>query len=432
MKLICLIALNLIFISQFLFAGEIMETFSLKNGIQVIYKQVKTVDIVSLKLCSPISVYNENINKAGVTALMYSVMNKSTKNRSAEQLVNDIENLGSSISSDVEYDFSGLTLNSMSQNFNDSCKILADIILNPIFDKQELEKERKLSIESIKSRKDSIKKTANDKFIYDFYGSTHPYSNSVYGTTDTVEKLTQEDLFSSYDKIFKTKGITITVAGNIKKSQLKKTLEENFGKMNLINDVPKPIEFEQPAQFNDTVTIDSKFNQAFIIYAYPAPDVLSKDFVTLKLISSILGGRMTGRLFIELREKLGLAYEVNSVYATRKDRSFFEVYIGLDKKNIDITKSGIEKIMEDLCNTEISAEELKDTKNFIKGIYLLDHQAIEKQAYYLSFRQMMGLGYEYDEKYTQLLEQVTAKDIMECANRYFKQVPYKLVLKPTE
>ena len=88
--------------------------------------------------------------------------------------------------------------------------------------------------------------------------------------------------------------------------------------------------------------------------------------------------------------------------------------------------------MEDLCNNEISAEELKDTKNFIKGIYLLDHQAIEKQAYYLAFRQMMGLGYEYDSKYIELLENVSAKDIIDCANKYFKQTPYKLVLKPVE
>lgn len=432
MRFICLISLSLIFVSQFLFAGENMETFSLKNGIEVIYKQVTTVDIVSLKFCSPVSVFYEKEQKAGVTSLMYSVMNKSTKNRTAEQLVNDIENLGSSISSDVEYDFSGITLNSMSQYFDESCKILADIILNPIFDEQELEKEKTLTIESIKSRKDSIKKTANDKFIHDFYGNSHPYSKPVSGTVETVEKLTQEDLFSVYDNVFKTKGITITVVGNIKKSKLKKILETNFSKLNLTNNLQEKDKYKISEIKDEDVVEKSKFNQAFIIYAYPAPNVLSKDFVTLKLIGSILGGRMTGRLFVELREKLGLAYEVNCTYATRKDNSFFEVYIGLDKKNIDITKKGIEKIMEDLCNIEVAKEELQDTKSFIKGIYLLDHQAIEKQAYYLAFRQMMGLGYEYDSKYIELLENVSAKDIIDCANKYFKQTPYKLVLKPVE
>ena len=148
------------------------------------------------------------------------------------------------------------------------------------------------------------------------------------------------------------------------------------------------------------------------------------------MINLVLGARMTGRLFIELREKLGLAYEVNSNYPTRIGDSYFEIYIGLDKKNVDITKNGIEKIMTDLCSTKVSDKELNDTKNFIKGIYLLSHQSVERQAYYLSAREMLGLGYEYDDKYIDLLSKVTSDDIIKVANKYFKQKPYKLILMP--
>ena len=155
-----------------------------------------------------------------------------------------------------------------------------------------------------------------------------------------------------------------------------------------------------------------------------------KDSITLKMINLVLGARMTGRLFIELREKLGLAYEVNSTYPTRLDKSYFEIYIGLDKKNIDICKQGIEKIMTDLCNTKITDKEINDTLNFIKGIYLLSHQSVERQAYYLSAREMLGLGYEYDDKYIDLLSKVTSDDIIKVANKYFKQKPYKLILMP--
>ena len=139
---------------------------------------------------------------------------------------------------------------------------------------------------------------------------------------------------------------------------------------------------------------------------------------------------MTGRLFVELREKLGLAYEVNSAYPTRLDNSYFEIYIGLDKKNIEIAKKGIEKIMDDLCDVPVGDEELRDTKNFIRGVYLLDHQAVEKQAYYLGVREIMGLGYGYDADYISLLDKVTSKDIIDAANRYFKSEPYKLILVP--
>ena len=98
--------------------------------------------------------------------------------------------------------------------------------------------------------------------------------------------------------------------------------------------------------------------------------------------------------------------------------------------DIDITKKGIEKIMNDLCTIKISEKELLDTKNFIKGIYLLAHQSVERQAYYLAVREMVGLGYEYDDKYIEELFKVTSDDIIKVANKYLKQKPYKLILMP--
>ncbi len=416
--------------SSMVFGGVSVETFNLDNGIKVIYKHTNTAEIASLKFCSPVSVLHENTAKSGETTLLYSVMSKSTKNRSSEQLSSDIESLGSAVFFDVEYDFSGWTLNCMSEYFDKSCEILADMILNPAFDEQEMEKERDLIIESVKARKDSIKLTANDKFISDFYDKNHAYSVIKSGKEDTLKNLTRKDLQDTYNKIYSCKDIVITVVGNIKKNEVKKVLEKYFGSMVLSSENIKTVsqnKTERPVK--DTV-VPSKFNQAFIIYAYDVPDVLNKDFVTLKLISYILGGRMTGRLFMELREKLGLAYEVSSVYPARVDNSYFEIYIGLDKKNIDVAKKGIETIMKDLCENKVDEQELKDTKNFVKGVYLLDHQSVEKQAYYLIFREMLGQGYKYDEEYIDILSKITADDIIKTANKYFNREPYKLVLKP--
>ena len=412
------------------FGGTHVETFKLNNGIKVIFKQTKNVEIVSLKFYSPVSVAHEDISKSGATSLLYAVMNKSTKKRSAETLAQDIENLGSSISSDIEYDFSGWTLNCMSRYFDNSCEILADIILNPALDVTEIEKEKQLLIQVIKSRKDNIKLVANDKFISEFYDKNHPYSVIKSGKEETLQKLTQQDLQKTYDRIFSCQGTVITIVGNIKKSEVKKILNKYFSNT-FLNSNKKAGVIEAKYQEKTQGTVEhSKFNQAFIIYAYDVPNTLSKDFATLKLINVILGGRMTGRLFIELREKLGLAYEVNSVYPTRADNSYFEIYIGLDKKNIDIAKKGIERIMNDLCVNKTGETELQDTKNFIKGVYLLDHQSIERQAYYLAFREMIGLGYEYDEEYINILSSITAEDIIVTANKYFKQTPYRLILMP--
>ena len=430
MKYFLTILLSVITFSSLSFGGTKMETFNLDNGIKVIFKQTKSVEILSLKFHSPISVLREDLSKSGETALLYAVMSKSTNKRNSETLATDIDNLGASISPDLEYDFSGWTLNCMSIFFDQSCEILSDIILNPSFDEKEMEKERQLMIQSIKARKDSIKTVANDKFISDFYDKSNPYSKIKSGSEETLKTLTQQDLKDVYNKIYSTKGIVITVVGNIKKSVLKKTLNKYFANMNLTSE-KQNITFEKnPERTGNDVVVKSKFNQAFIIYAYDCPNVLNEDFITLKLINVLLGGRMTGRLFIELREKLGLAYEVNCDYPTRVDGSYFKIYIGLDKKNVDVTKNGIEKIMNDLCNTKITEKELTDAKNFIKGIYLLSHQSVERQAYYLALREMVGLGYEYDDKYIDELFKVTSDDIINVANKYFKQKPYKLILMP--
>ena len=115
MKHFLTILLSLILFTSISFGGTKMETFNLNNGIKVIFKQTKSVEILCLKLNSPISVLHEESSKSGVTALLYNTMNKSTNKRTSEVLATDIENLGSSVSPDTEYDYSGWTLNCMSQ-----------------------------------------------------------------------------------------------------------------------------------------------------------------------------------------------------------------------------------------------------------------------------------------------------------------------------
>jgi len=417
------------FCVQSIFGGDKVEIFNLKNGIKVVYKQVENKDLTALKIFSPVSVAYENKDKAGVTSLLYSVMNQSTKKRDVQTLAKDIENLGSSIGTDIEYDYSGFSLDCMTKYFDKTLEILADIITNPAFDEKELEKEKILHIASIKNRQDNINQTGYDKMISDFFNKDNPYSHIVSGTIETLQKITRQDIIDTYNKIFTTKGIVITVVGNIPPSKLKSNLNKYFGKLELTQEAIQPA-FTDIAPLRNEKVYPSKFNQAFIVYAYDAPNIYDKDFYTLKLIASVLGSRMTSRLFIELREKLGLAYEVNTRFPARRNGSYFSIYIGLDKKNIDITKNGIEKIMDTLCKEPVSSDELQDTKQYVKGIYLLSNQQVERQAYNLMFGEILGLGYQYNDLFIENLEKVSADDILECANKYFKKEPLKLILQP--
>jgi predicted Zn-dependent peptidase len=221
----------------------------------------------------------------------------------------------------------------------------------------------------------------------------------------------------------------ISVAGNVKEEVVKKSLEKHFSTVAMGDKFKEPI-FNLNHNKSINNEIKGKFNQAYIFIGYPAPAVNGKDFVTTKVISAILGSRMTSRLFVELREKLGLAYEVNAVYPTRKKDSYFAIYIGLDKKNIKSTLKKIDELLKNFCSVKISKQELKDVKSYIKGIYLLDRQTVNKKSYYNGWREVVGQGYEYDVEYLNDIDKVTTQDDLDVANKIFNGKTVSVIINP--
>lgn len=427
-KFIWLIAV-LFLSAQHAFGGD-MESFDLKNNIKVIFNKTSGVEVVSVRILTPVSVICENQDNAGISYLTAKMMTKSTKNRNSEQLARDIENIGASLIGDAEYDIAGISTNFLSEYFDSAMEILSDAVKNPSFNEDEILFEKQNIIAGLNSRKDSIGRTANDNFISYFYNG-NAYSLPVLGKEETVSKLSAEDLRNWHAYSFNASNIIISVAGNIDKKDVKNSLEKYFG------DIESGKKFEKPVFIlkdldGKKYDIKGKFNQAYILTSYAAPELSDKDFVNLKVINILLGGRMTSRLFVELREKLGLAYEVGAIYPSRRNESYFAIYIGLDKKNIDLTLNRIDEIMKDFCANKVDPQELKDTISYFKGIYIMDRLTVSKQSYYYGWREVLGQGYKYDDIYLEEIEKVTPEDIYETANRIFNKKTLTVIINPDE
>ncbi|MCL2144328.1 MAG: insulinase family protein [Endomicrobia bacterium] len=414
--------------SQTAFGGT-MEEFTLKNNIKVVFNKTDGIEVISMKVFTPVSVLCENGSNAGISVLASNLMTKSTKNRSNEVLAKDVDNIGADLSANTDYDMSFINMSFLSEYFDRAAEIFSDVIQNPAFDENEIATEKKNMIAGLNARKDSIFNTALDAFTENFYKDM-PYALTVLGKEESINAITLEQLFEWHKYSFNSSNIIISVSGNIDKKTLQNSLEKYFGNVGS-GDKFKNAEFNALNRKSETLEVKGKFNQAYIMLGFSAPDIKDKDFVTLKVISTVLGGRMTSRLFTELREKLGLAYEVNSIYPSRKNESFFTVYIGLDKKNIDSTLKRIDEILTDLCENKIEEQELKDTKTYIKGLYIMDRQTVWKKSYYYGWREIMGQGYKYDDKYLEDIEKVSIEDIRETARRIFKQNSLTVVVRPT-
>jgi predicted Zn-dependent peptidase len=357
-------------------------------------------------------------------------MVKSTKNRSSEILARDADNIGADLSASVDYDAQYINSSFLSEYFDKAAEILSDAVKNPAFNEDEITAEKKNIIAGLNARKDSIFNTAIDNFTLNFYKDT-PYALTVLGSEESLNNITRGQLEAWHKYSFNSSNILISVSGNIDKKTLKNSLEKYFGDIES-GDKFKNLDFGVSNKESKTVEVKGKFNQAYIMKGFPAPDLKSKDTAALKVAGAVLGGRMTSRLFTELREKLGLAYEVSAIYPSRTHESYFIIYIGLDKKNIDLTLKRIDEILKDMQGNEVDGQELKDTKTYIKGLYIMDRQTVGRKSFYYGWRETVGQGYGYDGKYLEDIDRVSAKDILEIVNKIFTQNSLTIIVRPDE
>jgi predicted Zn-dependent peptidase len=416
-----------LFFAQTALGGE-MEVFNLKNNIKVLFNKTDGVKVVSVKVYTPVSVISENSKNAGISNMTARLMAKSTKNRSNEILAKDADDIGADFHAAGDYDYAGFNMSFLSEYFDRALEILSDVVVNPSFDEKEIENDKKDASAAFKSRKDAIFNVASDKFIKLFYADA-PYSNPVLGKPETVEAITARDLKDWHKFSYNASNLLISVSGNVESETVKKSLEKYFGNIEAGEKFEKKVFASDIKRPRESVE-KGKFNQAYIFMGFDAPSLGGKDFVSLKAASAVLGGRMTSRLFVELREKLGLAYETSVIYPSRVEDSFFVIYIGLDKKNIDLTLKRIDEILKDFCSKEIDAQELEDVKTYIKGMYIMDRQTVSKTSYYYAWREITGQGYKYDDEYLSDVEKVTTKDVCAAANKIFKQKPLTVIIKP--
>jgi predicted Zn-dependent peptidase len=405
-----------------------VNQFTLSNGLKVIHKEITNNPLVTVQLFTRAGALNEDRSQAGLAQFTQSLLVQGTATRNAEQLATDIEDTGGNLSSDIEHDYGSIGISLLDSNFSAAMEMVADMALHPSFPEGEIEKERSNILAALKSRQDQIFYVANDLLNVALYGD-HPYSWPETGKADTVAHFTRQDLVAWHAKYYVTDQMLLVVAGNVSLATVKAAADKYFGTMARGTGIlPPPAATIPAAQKLSQAT--KKFKQAYVMVGYPAPALTSTDFPVLKVVNALLGGRMTGRLFTELREKQSLGYEVNSFYPSRKELSRFVIYLGLEKKNLARAKDGIAAIIKDLKEKPVEAKELQETKNYISGIYLLDHQTIGRQAWNMGFWETAGRGYAYDDQYINDLMAVTSSDIQKAARQYFTDNSVQVEIVP--
>jgi len=285
-----------------------------------------------------------------------------------------------------------------------------------------------MAIQNIRSEEEQPFNVAFARLREAMYGE-HPYSMSVLGKEETVAAIVREDLEEFHRTYFRPDNMVVSIVGKISTQAAITAIDKVFGDWQVpptpLPPVDLPEVISQPCQ---QIT-EKETQQTIAILSYLAPTFQDRDYVTLKLLSTYLGNGLSSRLFVELREKRGLAYEVSAIYPSRLDSSYFAVYMGTAPENTPVAVEMLQAEVERLRAVTLSEKEIQTAKNKLLGQYALSKQTNAQIAHIFGWYETMGKGVDFDRQFPAAVASVTPEMLQAAARSYFAR-PYISLVGP--
>ena len=400
----------------------------LDNGIVVLTAENPAADIIAARIFLKAGSRCLPAKLAGLTHLLAAVITKGTEKKSSQEVAEAVESVGARLSADAANDYFLLSLKTVSADFAEILGLAAELLRSPTFPESEVELERRITMQAIRSQLEQPFAIAFEQLRDSMY-QDHPYAFSTLGTEETISQVSRADIQHFHQTYFRPDNVVITVAGRISDEEAISLIEKVFGDWEAPA-MPLPILNLPAISTKPRLTITpQETQQSVVMLGYLTPEVLHPDYAAMKLLNTYLGNGLSSRLFVELREKRGLAYDVSALYPTRIDSSQFVVYMGTAPENSQTALEGLRSEVERLTQIPLSDEELETSKNKMLGQYALGKQTNSQIAQILGWYEILGLGIEFDQKFQASIAAVTVEEVQLAACRYFIE-PYISLVGP--
>jgi zinc protease len=405
-------------------AAEIKK-YALANGITVLLREDHSAETVAIKLHVLGGARSETEANTGITSLMSEVMLKGTSTRSAEDIAWAIESRGGGISAFSGYNSFGFNVNMLSRDIEVGLDILADIVANPSFSEEEVERERTAALAKIKKIEDDIFSSSMKLFRETMFEG-HPYSFHSKGNVKVVQALTAEKLKEFHSRASDSSRMVLSVFGDIDKTEVEEIIERNFSQLKKGGELkfagPPDTAANEPKKASKVMNKE----QLAIIVGFPGIDVAHPDRYTTNILSNFLNSQ-GGKLFQTLRDERGLAYSVGAFNILGIDPGAFVLYIFTEPNKREEATAGIFEVVEELRENGITAKELQRTKTEVMGHHAIRTQTNGELATEVAFDELYGLGYANHKQHDAMVRSVTEEDIRRVALELFDLDSYTIV-----
>jgi zinc protease len=406
-----------------------IQKFELPNGLRLLVKENHRLPFVEFRAAFQGGVLAETAENNGITQLLARMLLKGTKMRDAEKIATEIESVGGSLDSYGGNNSFGVNAEVLSSDFATGLDLLADVLLNPTFPAAPLEREREVQIASISEQKDNLLKSASNAMRRTLFGNAG-YGLDTLGTEESVTKLQAADLKSFHQKLVAPNNCVLAIYGDVKASEVKAAVGNAFANWRKSSAVAT---FNlQPSTFNSTKRVEETRDkkQAVIVLGFAATTMHDEDRYALDLLQEACSD-LGSRLFLRVREKLGLAYYVGAQHFPGLAPGYFAFYAGTEPTKAGLVELEFLKEAELLRTEGLTAEELKRAKAKIIGQKKISRQDLGSLASLTALDELYGLGYRRTELDDAKFEAVTLEQVKAVAQKYLKPDAFVVsVVKP--
>ncbi len=397
-------------------AGDIQK-FTLKNGLRLLVREDSRLPLVSINAVFRGGLLAEDRATNGITRLYSRALLKGTKNRSAEQIADEIEGAGGNIGSDSGNNSFSVGIDVMSPDLPLGVEILSDILLNPTFPEREVELERRSQIAGIKADEEQVTSVARNLLRENLFG-THPYGLRNLGSADSVAGIKPEQLREFHNSYTCARNGVISVFGDVKAEEVKALFEKYLaampeGKLAFEN-------VERPAVPSGLPPASAHLDkqQAVLMIGYQGASVDDPNRIALELISEA-SSDLGSRFFNRIREQMGLAYFVGAAQFNGLAPGAFLFYLGTDPKKLEAVTKEMRSEIADLAKSGLTPEELERARAKMIGAELIRNQSNSALAAVVAVDELMGLGYDAHKRRKEQIEKITLDDTRRVAAKYF-------------
>jgi zinc protease len=399
----------------------------LPNGLTVVVREDPSVGVMAAALHVRAGSLFDTADTAGITNFLQRVMLRGTKAYTAVTLIEAIEDLGGTLEASGEVEVGEIQGTALSRNWEPLLKLLVEVALRPTLPAEEIERERRLILSAIQSRGDTPFQRAFDSVLNDLYGP-HPYAWPAVGRRESIERVTREMLRAHYATIYRPDRMVLAVSGNVPAARVVRAAKKLFKDLSPAAPGAPPSVVDAAPRAGRRL-VERPVQQAQVMIGYLGPPLLQPDYPASRVLATVLGGGMSGRLFRELRDQRGLAYSVGMLGAFRTGPSFLVSYLGTAPTNAEAAEAGMLAEIERVRGEAVTDGELARAKAYLLGNLAMDRRTSARHAWYMAFFEVIGAGWEFPERYARAVEGVTPTDVARVAQRYLTR-PTVIVLQP--